>query len=188
MSIRYYKEPIPEQDHGGNTLWLFSALVSMPGGYSARASGTSPHEAYIRALDLVRTAEAQGQVTKQELSELLDERHYPPAERFIRMRDGSRMKTMTEDPERASACRKLIREHGDAVYRAAAELCIQNGGDPDRPVWWHNGETMEPWGDEAAVCIPEAAKIVHAFMKGGGTILIDADEYRALLRAAGKQA
>lgn len=103
VAICYYRNPFRDRVQGGDSLWQCLAIASTPGGYSESASGASAHQAYIGILNAVRRAEALGRISSSELSEFLDERHYPPAERFMRIRDGGRIKKEATADGHASA-------------------------------------------------------------------------------------
>jgi hypothetical protein len=192
MAVSYLRELDPAFRPGTSTPnLLFTARLAC-GFFEASATGSSARSAHARLLFRVRDAAEQGggdQVVEDAnvaLGALLEGRGAPPMDRYIRLKGETLLRETDEDAERAAAIRSLRIENEDALYRAGAELCQQNGGDPDRVVWWHNGEHPEPWGDEAQASMDDAAKIVHAFLEASGKVLVDAKEYEALLKPAGR--
>lgn len=152
--------------------------------FKATSIGPSGKAAYARLLADVRKASLLDEDdldVAAVLEWLLGGEGMPPADRYIRERDATVGRFRHDGGEVEKRFRFLFDDHNDALYRAGAELCLQNGGDPEQLVWWHNGEYPEPWGDAAQACMEDAAHIVHSFLSSGDIVLVDAGRYRRLL-------
>lgn len=157
---------------------VFTARLAYEG-FEAAAFGPSGHAAYVRLLEKVRAAADEGLVASAAHAELADQSSYPPPDVYVRPKDGGRVGGTI--PQTSDTLRALFLRHDEGLYRAGAELCLVNGGDPEKVVWWHNGEHAEPWGDCAQAAMDDAARIVTAFLEGEDKVLVDRGEYEEML-------
>lgn len=180
--VSYVKEA-EASDPGASSsgAFVFTARLACDG-FEATAAGANGHAAYVGLLEKLRDAAAQGLAAPAAYAELADRHSYPPPDVCVRTKDGDRTSSTAND-----SLHGLRLAHEEGLYRAGAQLCLMNGGDPEKIVWWHNGGHAEPWGDGAQAAMDDAARIVAAFLEGEDKVLVGRDEYIELLALAGRK-